>query len=199
MLLSVLCSTLRALWCLPWSNEHKEVFWKLLYDSLPTVGRMHLPRLCPCGLLSCAPVSGQPRNPPPRNDWQHVFWECRVALSVRAELERCCSVGAGLTRQHLLLMHPPPGVLLDVWRVVCLAAISAMWSCRAQPAPGVVPLDTVIMRAGAAVDCFWSLLHDFVRAGRYRQSWQRRLTAAHPFLRFEREDAPLTVHRPPSG
>ena len=198
-LLSALCSTLRALWRLPWTNDFKQVYWLLLYGALPTVARLHLPGACPCGLPSYAQVAGLPATPPPPNDWQHVFWECHVAQAVRAELQRCCGNGAVLTRRHILLMQPPPGVVLDVWLVVCLAAVNAVWRCRAQPTSAAVPVGTVILRAGAAVECFWSLLHDFVRAGRYRQRWRRAVSATHPFLRFERASAPLTVHRPPFG
>lgn len=189
--LAPLYATLGGLWRLPWSNDYKQVFWRLLYDGLPTVGRLHQRGECACGLPSTA------RRRP--NDWHHVFWECFVARAVRAELQRCCPGGADLTRRQLLLMQPPAGVLLEVWQVVCLAALNAMWRCRAQPTARAVTLAAVISRAGEAVDCFWSLLHDFVRTGRYRQSWRRRMTPAHPFLRFAGAHAPLRVCRPPVG
>ena len=189
--LAPLYATLAALWRLPWSNDYKQVFWRLLYDGLPTAGRLHQSGVCACGLPSAQ------RRPP--NDWHHVFWECFVARAVRTELQRCCPGGSALTRQQLFLMQPPAGVLLEVWQVVCLAALNAMWRCRAQPTARAVTLAAAIQRAGDAVDCFWSLLHDFTRTGRYRQSWRRRMTPAHPFLRFARASAPLHVSRPPVG
>ena len=125
-------ATLRALWKLPWSNDYKQLFWQLLYNALPTVARLHTPRAqpCPCGLPSLSPP---PYGTPARPDWVHAVWECHVARAVVHELSDGCR--STVTPVQLLLMQPPKGVLAEVWRVVCLAALNAMWRFRASRGP----------------------------------------------------------------
>ena len=63
-------SVLSRLWRLRWENKHKEVFWRLIYDGLPTHVRMRFSnKHCVCGLL----------HPPDR---AHHYWDCPLALAV---------------------------------------------------------------------------------------------------------------------
>lgn len=212
--LAPLYTTLRAVWKLPWSNDIKQRYWQLLYNALPTAARLHTrrPQPCPCGLPAMAPPDGTPARP----DWVHVFWECHVAQAVLHELSRSC--GVVVTPVQLLLMQPPSGILADVWRVVCLAALNAMWRFRASyRRPGrdsdsdsdcdgrddyrvgggaARPEGEAILRAGSAVECFWALLSDFVRGRGCPPRWRRHLPPAHPFLCFLRPCGSLQLSRP---
>jgi hypothetical protein len=67
-------------------------------------------------------------------DRAHLFWECPPALAVRGALQqelarRGCAVV--LERRHVWLMQCPDRALhADLWRVACLAAVSAMEKAR---------------------------------------------------------------------
>ena len=190
--LAPLYATLRAVWKLPWSNEYKQLYWQLMYNALPTVARLHTPRAqpCPCGQPAMAPPDGTPARP----DWVHVFWECHVAQAVLQELSRSCG-GAAVTPVQLLLMRPPGGVLADVWRIACLAALNTMWRFRA-PYKADATLEEAIIRAGSAVAGFWALLADFVRVGRWPRCWRQHLGPVHPFMCLPRSCGSLQLHRP---
>jgi hypothetical protein len=184
---------LRGVWRLRWSNERKELYWRLLVDGLPTAARMHLEGeagACPCG--HAGPVG-----------WQHHFWECPAARRVASAVGARLPAGTPLTRRHLWLMCAPPGVRVDAWRVVALCALQGMWRARgvlvaprlAGGAAAPMP-PGLVERAGAAgVAHFWDLLEEFARVGRPPQSWRRLLGAAHPFLRFPRPAGGLEVLR----
>jgi hypothetical protein len=47
--LGELRSTLQRLWRLRWENCHKEPYWRLIYDALPTAARLHRGEPCTCG------------------------------------------------------------------------------------------------------------------------------------------------------
>jgi hypothetical protein len=96
---------------------------------------------------------------------------------------------------QLLLMQPPSGVLAEVWRIACLAALNAMWRFRASYKAGATQGEAII-RAGSAVAGFWALLAEFVRVGRWPRCWRRRLGPAHPFLCLPRPCGSLQLSRP---
>jgi hypothetical protein len=102
-----LVNLLAGLWKLKWENENKEVYWRLTVDGLPKFNQA-----CPCG------GAHQSRL--------HTFWNCPVAQRLRAELAACLPAGTQLSRTAVWLMEPPPRCHEGVWRVVCLAALSAM-------------------------------------------------------------------------
>jgi hypothetical protein len=106
---------LRACWKLTWENEHKETLFRLCVDGMPG-SRVEAvrPRQCPCGALPAAARL-------------HVFWDCPVALAVRAAIQGGLPVASGvLLRSDLWLLKPPLGVHPGVWSVVCMCALSAM-------------------------------------------------------------------------
>ena len=102
-----LLSLLAGLWKLKWENENKEVFWRLAVDGLPKFNQA-----CPCGHAHQSRL--------------HTFWDCPVAQRLRAELVGCLPPGTHLNRAAVWLMEPPARCHEGVWRVVCLAALSAM-------------------------------------------------------------------------
>ena len=61
-----LLALLRRLWRVRWENQHKEPFWRLVYNAIPTAARLHLDQPCQCG--AAAPA-----------DRHHHFWECPIA------------------------------------------------------------------------------------------------------------------------
>ena len=115
----------KRLWRLSWSNQRKEIFWRLVYHGVPTAVRLRQThRRCPCGALPNAPA-GRP----------HVFWECPIAVTVRehivaaivAALPPAAPGVASLSREHLWLCRPPqPGISQHFWDVICVAALGAM-------------------------------------------------------------------------
>ena len=134
----------------------------------------------------------------------HAFWTCPVALAVRGELERC--LGCTLHRTHLWLLDTPPcpGLFSEVWHVVCLAALNAIFHGRKQlwrlhfhshergghtqltlaQAWGTsprLPSRSYQARALAIAD-FWSRLADFVALADAPESWFGAVGPDHPFL-----------------
>lgn len=97
-----LCKLLPALWRLRWESANKEVYWRLLTDSMPKFGG-HA-------------AAGEAR------DWD--FWASPVALAVRATLAQ--QLGFQPAKASVWLMLPPNGIISRVWHVVCLAAVAAM-------------------------------------------------------------------------
>jgi hypothetical protein len=112
----------KRMWRMSWSNQRKEIFWRLVYHGVPTavrLGQTH--RRCPCGALPNAP-GGRP----------HHFWECPIAVTVREQVVAALpppapGVAASLSREHLWLCRPPqPGIAILLWDVICVAALGAM-------------------------------------------------------------------------
>lgn len=150
---------LKGVWKLPWENGRKEVLWRLVLDGLPKY-RDRAGGMCSCGH---AGVGVEPR--------EHVFWSCSVARAVveavQRELHGLPGVGL-ITREHVwLLKRPAPHVHVGVWRVVCLAALGAMYSAHRYLHKLVkhehVDAHGACQRAGRwAVLRMWELLSDFV-------------------------------------
>ena len=114
---AVLKHLLSQLWKLPWHNQHKEVYWRLTLDALPTAARLHHVDPCICG--------------EPIPNWFHHFWSCPVAAGLLAvlstHLESRGMLPTLLLPLHVLLAQPPSSRLhVGIWRVVCLAAICAL-------------------------------------------------------------------------
>ena len=116
-------------WRVPCTNFLKETLWRLAVDSIP--GGAIRPWLCPCDLHA---------HPPVRSSRLHSFWDCPVAAAVRTQVDS--ALGVPVSRPALWLLGPPPVHNLDpgVWRLVCLAALSAMehgrallWAHRCSP------------------------------------------------------------------
>jgi hypothetical protein len=177
------------MWRVRWDNPRKEVLWRLVYDALPTIQRLHLPGVhcCQCGVAS-----------PGR---EHHFWDCPVAQAVRDQLQRALPAGlAAVQREQLWLALAPGGVRLQVWRVVVLAALGAMergrkmlysWRLAVSPVapnPAALPLDMQLEVAQrAAVVGFWDNLQDFVSGGPGAVACLGdRVGASHPFIRCVR-------------
>lgn len=82
-------------------------------------------RACGCGWMHPPDLPASERAAA----WQeHCFWSCPIARAVVAEVQRGVPVlGGRLHRSHVWLLSPPADhILLEVWHVVCLAALSAM-------------------------------------------------------------------------
>ena len=123
--LNKLYTAFRKCWKMHWDNAFKEVYWRLTMDGLPTAARMHMQA------YTCVCVDPCP-------DHLHHFWNCPVARvvieAIEAELQPpWCTRVPGSTpieQQHVWLMHPPridKHLHHDVWRIVCLAALNAMY------------------------------------------------------------------------
>lgn len=186
---------LRDIWRLKWDNQRKEVFWHLLLDAMPTASRYgHLPS-CPCG----RPGSAVPGR-------KHHFWECGASQAV---VQAVCTAG-GLQmitcEQVWIMRNPLEGTLFTpVWRVVCLAALQAMWhASRALQLPVrraklADHPDGVVAAAGqVGVSKFWELLEEFARVGRPPRKWLEGVGAGGMFLYFDSGSARWRVRRAPS-
>ena len=106
-------------WRVPWENAYKETLWRLTIDGRPLYGSPRYaswraaPGRCLCGLGTAGRY--------------HAFWACPLARAVRGALEaELAPDQRPLTRCHLWLLQPPPRLHLGVWRVVALAALTAM-------------------------------------------------------------------------
>lgn len=184
-------AALRGAWRLRWSNHVKETFWRLVVNGLPTSERMgRLGDPCPCG----APSPGR----------EHHLWSCPAAAAVVGELTRCLPAQSPpVRRHHVWLMDPPYAALQpDVWRVVCLAAIRAMWVARGFL---MVPARRERFPAGGnkvqhaqqlAVNAFWRFLREFTMLGKFPMAWRRLLGPASPFLCFPHPAGKLTINCP---
>ncbi len=141
-------STLAAVWRLPWDNKHKDTLWRLQVDG---VRAAKVPGPCPCG----AAITRQQFA-----KRQHQFWECPVALAVRAQLP-------AVPQAAVWLLEAPQGMHKHVWQVVCLAALSAMaWGRGAVwGRGGGQPLLPAVLEGVTAevVELFWTMLGDFAR------------------------------------
>ena len=178
---ALLQKLLPQLW-LPWTNQHKEVYWRLTLDALPTAARLHNADSCICGA--------------PAPDRMHHFWSCPVAVGLIAVLsEKLSSRGllpSPLLPLHVLLAQPPSSRLhVGLWQVVCLATICALdhvrRACCAIALAGVPsvaahttdPVPTMINRAVAR---FWDLLTEFCVLDAAPLTWQCSVAAAQPFV-----------------
>lgn len=198
------------MWRVHWDNVAKEVLWRLVYDALPTLERLHSPGSCACG----APSPGR----------EHHFWDCPVAVAVRDQMQRALTVQEEERRAHrpgrlpplvqreqLGLGLSPRGVQPQVWRVVVLAALGAMergrkalcsWRLQQSPVaphPAALPLDMQLEVAGrSAAVGFWDNLQDFVSGGPEAVgSLGARVGASHPFICSI--GGVFSVHLPPGG
>lgn len=188
---------LAAMWRLPWENEHKVPFKRLVLNGFRIYGSDRLPPAqqcqCPCG-----------RGVPGR--W-HCFHACPVARAVWRSVAVASGAfsGAGamappLALRHAWLAEPPPGVAPGVWLVVVLAAVEALDKGRrcllalwlaardadvaADRAPDAVRA-RVVRASAVAVESFWALLGDFaaLNSARLPRGWQcEQLPPAAPFL-----------------
>ena len=128
-------ATLKAVWRLTWDNKHKETLWRMAVNGVAGAGGhdicMHGAHgSCACGwvLPPAARATAAQRElvgaPLHR---QHTFWLCPVARAVCVAVRSALPAGVRLMAAHLWLCEPPcPAVNPHVWRVVCLAALSAM-------------------------------------------------------------------------
>jgi hypothetical protein len=101
-------------WRLRWENSHKEVLWRLAVDGVPLLGNTHIRSTtssCPCRRGGCNRL--------------HHFWDCPVAQAVRQEVEAAASVGP-ISRSQLWLALTPAALHPGIWRIVSLAALTAM-------------------------------------------------------------------------
>ena len=209
---------LDSLWRLRWDNQHKEVFWRLTLNGLPTPKRMgKWGQRCVCGFVT-------PDRP-------HLMWDCPVAHAVVQVLEGQLGVAAGgLQRRQVWLMQAPQlpagPIHPHVWRVVCLAALCAMrkgWKTAAraricmeewqeqqqqqqQPRPALRRRSTA-RGAGAsppiapsmaslqqsAVLHFWALLGDYARLDQPSAELCAAVGVAHPLLRSAQGSPPRWV------
>ena len=106
-----LLGLLRRLWRVRWENQHKEPFWRLVYNAggEATAARLHLDQPCQCGAAAAA-------------DRHHHFWECPVAQSVVAAVS-AAAAAAGL----------PPAAPLSkpsIWLARAPAAVQRRLGCR---------------------------------------------------------------------
>ncbi|MFN7835059.1 MAG: hypothetical protein ACK5NY_04600 [Burkholderiaceae bacterium] len=130
-------STLCAAWQLAWPNLHKGVFWRMTVNGVRGAGGhdICLSGPCACGAAGLLPHqcdSAQARRDVGAPAMRlHTFWECPVAqavlLAVASALSAAGAPPRPLVVAHLwLCMAPWQAVDATVWRLVCMAALSAM-------------------------------------------------------------------------
>lgn len=181
---------LRKLWRLGWHNGRKELYWRLIVNSLPFSARFNR-------RISCVCNNGNEADNPGR---MHHFWDCAAAKAVVGIMERECCEGVALQRQQLWLMIPPPALrarygaqpwLPQLWRVVCLAALNSMWWAAQsvlqndhsrEPRTALVPRTTSMLCTKAILQ-FRVLLEEFACVGRPPHAWTRLLPGDAPFFR----------------
>ena len=108
-------SALACAWRLPCDNRVKEPLWRLAVDAIP--GSRFRPWTCPC-LASSPSSSGR----------QHSFWDCPVAVGVRAQLSDARLPGGAVpaaTQAAVWLLQTPTGGA-NTWPAVALCATAAM-------------------------------------------------------------------------
>lgn len=183
---------LPALWRLPWENCHKEPYWRLAHNALPTADRIRPGQPCLCGAAQPGRLHHYGGGCPPC---------AAIHSSIHAALSAARPGAAPPTVQHLWLMRPPPHVHAGAWRVVCLAALSAaessrqrMYALSAEPAAD--PDDIVRRTSRWAVARFWALLADFVALRCVPRAWRRACPPDHPFLSYDSQARRWCVNRP---
>jgi hypothetical protein len=189
------------LWKLKWHNERKVLFWRLCVNGLPFASRFpNLDAPCVCHAAAAD-----------RPDRMHHFWSCPAAQAVFAWLQRQLGVPTPLHRHHVWLMILPPEFaarvgssteIKQLWRVVCLAALNAMWQI-AGLVRNMRVHDRVALQqqeggvggflARQAVVRMQALLHDFAVLGSPPATWRAALPPDMPFFRFTSADAGLQV------
>jgi len=188
-----LLGLLRRLWRVRWENQHKEPFWRLVYNALPTAARLHLDQPCRCGAAAAA-------------DRHHHFWECPIAQAVVAAISTASAAtgqlppAAPLSKPSIWLARAPAAVHSGVWDVVSLSAIAAMdhgrrrmYALSLGPPP---PTPLHITASRSAVARFWVLLTDFVAQRCSPASWRDTLPPGHPFICFDPASGTFVVNRP---
>jgi hypothetical protein len=117
-------------------NSHKEVWWRLAVNGIADARRP--PSRCPCGQWS-RDDWGMAESDLAVSQWRlHQFWGCVVAQHVVRRvvwplLEANAALPEAPATRHFWLMHLPVGrygnsvgVHREVWRAICLAALTAM-------------------------------------------------------------------------
>jgi hypothetical protein len=176
----------RHVWQLPWDNDRKEVYWRLVYDAYPTAARMGNRQDMPCACGVAVP------------DWQHHFWQCPVAHAVVRVMQAQLPPGSPtLQPVHLWLLRVPvPGMHAGVWQVAALAALHAMhkgcqlltkWACMQRqgeivPQHVATPAQRVQAATRLAVATLWDMVQDFVALRLHPPEWLMEVGAAHPFV-----------------
>lgn len=171
------------LWRLRWDNNVKEVFWRLVYDGLPTAACQHRPFSCACDTHS-----------PNR---LHHFWACPIAQAVVTALVAQLPSTSILPRSAVWLCVAPGDQHDGAWAVVCLCALAAMERGRREmyrrlcegQTPGPEFASSLQRHAVAR---FWELLTDFCAVGAPPPAWRDSIGLSHPFFRFD--SATLTWH-----
>jgi hypothetical protein len=127
--------SLKGAWRLKWENVQKETWWRLTVGGVAAAGGHGL---CPGAPCTCGFQPPVPLTEPGRAACLqcHAFWAepgpgpgiCPIAAAVLGQLRLALPAGAPLTRADLWLLRAPVGggVHPGVWRVVALAALSAM-------------------------------------------------------------------------
>jgi hypothetical protein len=178
---------LAGVWKLPWDNNRKEFLWRLVLDGVPTAARMHM------GQESCVCGAAVP-------DRQHHYWDCPVAVAVRAEVQRQLPVGCALQQQHLWLGRlPNPHMHKGVWLVSVLAALLAMdkgrkllckWRLeQAEAGQGPPMAQQIPVAANLAVATLWDMLADFVGLKLCPPKWLLEVGVSHPLLAVQQYGA----------
>ncbi len=159
-------------------NHHLDTFWRLGLNGVPYAGGYDQPPHaagCSCGWAG--PPAGTASEPASRLWRSHVFGSCAVAQAVISAIVASMTQGApppafAAPEVHLWLMHPPPlpSIHAGPWRVICLAAVTAMDFGRATlyrlshpppsqgPRPPSPPVSPVLAASRRAVARFWDLL-----------------------------------------
>ena len=174
------------LWRLRWDNSVKEVFWRLVYDGLPTAVRQHRHFSCACDSFS--------------PDRLHHFWDCPVAKAVVSILVRRLPRVSVLPRSAVWLCLAPAGQHEEAWAVVCLCALAAMERGRREMyrrlCEGRAPSPTFTTSLQRhAVARFWELLTDFCAVRAPRAAWRDTIGSSHPFFAFDSDTASWHVKR----
>ena len=83
---------------------------------------------CLCGLQHAAVSS---RAAQALQQQKHIFWTCTRASAIRWVIQHNLQVSVQLLPQHMWLIERPyQTVRKEVWYVVCLAALTAMFRAR---------------------------------------------------------------------
>jgi hypothetical protein len=178
---------LSGVWRLPLPNSHKEVLWRLSVNGVSGAGgHDQVPsRPCPCGWRPSPAERQWPAAQGAPAARAHVFCHCPVARAVFAAVAACLPPAVHLQRRHVWLCIPPGGdINLSVWRVVCLAALSAMWKGHRLLWTLEQP-DVLLGACRRAVADFWSRVDECVsalNASGARWFGTEVLPAAHPFV-----------------
>lgn len=190
------------LWKLKWHNERKVLFWRLCVNGLPLASRFpNLDAPCVCQAAASA-----------RPDRMHHFWHCPAAQAVFAWLQQQLRTSAPVERHHVWLMILPAefaarfgsgaSTIKQVWRVVCLAALNALWQTAGVVRSMREPERAAVQQQDGGVDGFLgrqavvrlqALLHDFATLGSPPAAWRADLPPDLPFFRFTSDDVGLQV------